>query len=255
MKIEKVEKLVTNLNEKIEYAIHIRNLKQALNYELILKKAHRVIRVNQKAWLKLYIDMNTKLRQKAKNNFPKDFSKLMNNAAFGKTIENVRKHRNIKLVTTERRRNYLALEPNYHTTKFFTEYLLAIEMRKTQILLNKPVYLGLSILDLSKTVMYEFWYDSVKPKYVENEKLCYINTGSLILHVKTDNIYKDISEDVETRFDTSNFEIDRLLPKGKNKKVIGLIKDELGRQIMKEFVGLRSKANSYLKYNNDAKKC
>ena len=99
--------------------------------------------------------MNTKLRQKAKNNFEKDFFKLMNNAVFGKTRENVRKHTNIQLLTTERRRNYLVSEPNFHTTKFFIENLLAIEMRKIQIILNKPVYLGLSILDLSKYVMYE----------------------------------------------------------------------------------------------------
>ena len=104
----------------------------------------------------------------------------MDNAVFGKTMENVRKHRNIKLVTTERRRNYLVSEPNYHATKFFTEDLLAIEMRKTQILMNKPLYLGLSILDLSKTVMYEFWYDYVKPKYGENEKPCYMDTNSFI---------------------------------------------------------------------------
>ena len=106
--------------------------------------------------------MNTKLRQKVKNNFEKDFFKLMNNAIFGKTIENVRKHRNIKLGTPERGRNYLVSEPNYHTTKFFTETLLAIEIRKTQIIINKHPYLGLSILDQSKTVMYEFWYDYVK---------------------------------------------------------------------------------------------
>ena len=152
----------------------------------------------------------------------------MNNAVFGKTMENVRKHRNIKLVTVERRINYLVAEPNYHTTKFFTENLLAIEMRKTQILMNKPVYLVLSILDLSKTVTYEFWYEYVKPKYGENAKLCYMDTDSFIVHVKTDDIYKDIAVDVETKFDTSNFEIDRPLPKGKNKKVIGLMKDELG---------------------------
>ena len=97
--------------------------------------------------------MNTKLRQKAKNNFEKDFFKLINNLVFGKTMENMRKRRNIKLVTTERRRNYLVSEPNYHTTKFFTENLLPIEMRKTQIAMNKPVYLGLPVLDLSKTVM------------------------------------------------------------------------------------------------------
>ena len=141
----------------------------------------------------------------------------MNNAAFGKTLENVRKQRNIKPIKTERRRHYLVSETNYHTKKSFTENLLAIEMTKTKILMNKPVYLGLSILDLSKTIMHEFWYNYVKPKYGENAKLCYIDTDSLIVHVKTDDIFKDIAEDVETRFDTSNFEIDRPLPKGKNK--------------------------------------
>ena len=125
MKIGKVEKPVANLHDKTEYIIHIRNLKQALNYGLIFKTVHRVIKFNQKAWLKPYIDMNTNLRQKTKNNFEKDFFKLMNNAVFGKTMENF-KHRNIKFVTTERRQNYLVSEPNYHTTKIFTENLLAI---------------------------------------------------------------------------------------------------------------------------------
>ena len=136
----------------------------------------------------------------------------MNNAVFGKTMENVRKHRNIILVATEKRRNYLVSEPNYHTTKFFTETLVAIEMRKTQILLNKPVYLGLSILDLSKT---EFCYDYVKPKYSENAKLCFMDTDSFIIHVKTGDTYIDIVEDVEIRFGTSNSELDRPLLKGK----------------------------------------
>ena len=217
MKIEKVEKLVTNLHDKSEYVIHIRKLKQAVNRRLILKKAHRVINFNQKTSIKPYIDMNTKLRQKAKTNSEKDFFKLMNNTVFGKNMENVREHRHIKLVTTERRRNYLLSESNYHTTKFFTENLLATEMRKTQILTNKPLYLDLSISDLSKTVMYEFWYDYVKPKYGENAKLCDMDTGSFIFHVKTENIYKNIPEDIETRFDTSNFELDRPLPIGKNK--------------------------------------
>ena len=130
MKIEKVEKLVANLHDKTEYVIHIRNLKQALNHGLVLKKVHRVIKFNQNAWLKPYIDMNTDLRKKAKNDFETDFLKLINNAVFGKTMENVRKHRAIKLVTTEERRNYLVSEPNYHTTKFFTEHLLAIEKKK-----------------------------------------------------------------------------------------------------------------------------
>ena len=113
--------------------------------------------------------------------------------------------------------------------------------------MNKLVYLGLSILYLSKTVMYEFWYDYTKPKYGENAKLSYIDRNSLIVHVKTDDIYKDVTEDFETRFDTSNNDVDRQLPKGKYKKVNGLMKDELGGQIMKAFFGLRAKTNSYLK--------
>ena len=122
--------MVANLLDKTEYVIHIRNLKQALNHGLVLKKVHEGIKFNQNAWLKPYIDMNTDLKQKTKNDFEKDFFKL-NNAVFRKTMENVRKHRDIKLVTTERRRDYFVSEPNYHTTKFFTETLLAIEMKKT----------------------------------------------------------------------------------------------------------------------------
>ena len=126
--------------------------------------------------------MNTKLRKKAKDDFEKDFSKLMNNSIFGKTMENVRKHRDIKLLTTERRRNYLLSAPNYHTTKFFAENLVAIEMRKSQILINKLAYLGLSILDLSKNVVYEFWYDHLKQKYVKMLNfVIWIQTTSLFM--------------------------------------------------------------------------
>ena len=126
MKIKQVEKLVTNLYDKTEYMIYIRNLKQILYLGLVLEKSHRVIKFNQNAWIKPYIE--------------KDFFKLMNNSVFVKTMENVRKHRNIRLVVTERRRNYLVSEPNYHTTKFIAENLLAIEIRKTLILMNKPIY-------------------------------------------------------------------------------------------------------------------
>ena len=125
-------------------------------------------------------------KKKAKNDFKKDFFKLMNYSIFGKTMENVRKHRDIKLVTTKKRRNYLVSEPNFHTTKLFSENLLAIEMKKTQILVNKPVYLGLSILELSKIVIYEFWYDYVKPKCGENAKLCYMDTDSFEVYIKTE---------------------------------------------------------------------
>ena len=144
MKIDKTQKAVCNLRDKKKYVVHISILKQALNHGLKLKKVHRVIEFNQEACLKKYIDMNTELRKKASNDFEKDFFKLMNNAVFGKTMENVRKHRDIKLVKTDHKRNKLVSEPNYHTMKL------------------KPIYLGLSILEISKIVMYEFWYDYMK---------------------------------------------------------------------------------------------
>ena len=159
-KLVKIKKLVCGIEDK-KNVVHIRALKQALNHGLKLKRVHKVIQFNQKVWLKPYIDMNTKLRKVAKNEFEKDFFKLMNNAVFGKTMENVRKHRDIKLVTTDKRRNQLASEPNYHTTKYFSENLMAIEMKKTKVKMNKPIYLGMSILDISKTLMYEFWYDYI----------------------------------------------------------------------------------------------
>ena len=189
--------------------------------------------------------MNTELRKQSKNYFEKDF-KLMNNSVFGKTMENVRKHRDIKLVTTDKRRNQLVSEPNYHTTKSFSENLLAIEMKKTKVKMIKPVYLDLPILEISKTLMYEFWYDYMKPTYGDNVKLCYMDTDSFIIHIKTEDFYKDIADDVEKRFDASNYEVNRPLPTGKNKKVIGLRKDELGGKIMTEFVALRPKTYSYL---------
>ena len=127
----------------------------------------------------------------------------MKNVVFGKTMENVRKQRNNNSVVTERRRNYLVSEPNYHTTKFFTENVLSIEMKKTEILMNKPVSFGLWKLDLSKTVMYSFWYDYVKPKYCKNVKCSFMDRDRFIVYVKANHIYKDIGEDIETRFGTN----------------------------------------------------
>ena len=156
-KLEKVEKLVCSIEDKEKYVIHIRALKQVLNHGLILKRVHRAIQFNQEAWLRPYTEMSPKLRKKAKNEFEKDFFKLMNNFIFGKTMENVRKHIDIKLVTTDEKRNKLVSEPNYHTTKRFSESLLAIEMKKSKVKMNKPIYLGMPILDISETLMYEFW--------------------------------------------------------------------------------------------------
>ena len=206
--------------------------------------------------------MNTELRKTAKNDFEKDFFKLRNNSVFEKTMENVRKHRDIKLVTTDKKRRKLVSEPNYHTMNYISENLSILEMKRTKVKMNKLVYLGLSILEISKLLMYEFWYDYMKPKYGDSVKLCYMDTDSFIMNIKTEDFHKDIANDVEKRFDTSNYEVDRSLPTGKNKKVIGLMKDELGGRIITEFVALRQKTYSYLTHDfkedkkaKETKKC
>ena len=206
--------------------------------------------------MKPYIGMNTKSRTEAKNDFEKDFFKPMNNSVFGKTMENVRKHSAIKLVKKDKRRNQLASEPTYHTPKYFSENVMAIEMKKTKVKMNKPIYLGMSILDISKTLMYEFWYDYIKPKYQDRAKLCYMDTDSFVIHIKTEDFYEDIPDDVEKWFDTSNYSKDdnKPLPLGWNMKVIGLFKEEFGGKIAKEFVGLRAKAWPYLMDDSEHKK-
>ena len=163
--------------------------------------------------------MNIKLRKEAKNDFEKDFFKLINNVVFGKTMENVRKHIDIKLVTTGTGRNQLASKPIYHTVKYFSESLMPIEMKKTKVKMNTLIYLGMSILDISKTLMYEFWYDYIKPKYQDRAKLCYMNTDSFVIYVKTKDFYEDIADDVKKWFDTSTYNEDdkRPLPIDENK--------------------------------------
>ena len=176
----------------------------------------------------------------------KIFFKLMNNSVFGKTMENIRKHKDIKLVPTDKKRSKLVSEPNYHTINLISEDLSIIEMKKTKVKMNKPIYLGLSILDISKILMYEFWHDYMKPKYGNGIKFCYMYMDSFIMNIKTNDFYDDITHDVENRFDTSNYEVNRPLPMGKNKKIIGLIKDELRGKRITEFVTLRPKTYSYL---------
>ena len=154
--INKCKELICSIEDKEKYVVHILALKLALNHGLKQKQVRRIIQFNQKAWLKPYIDMNTKLRKEAKNDFEKDFFKLMNNSVFGKTMENVRNYRDNKLVTTDKRRKQLVSEPNYYTHKKFSEHQMATEMKKTRVKMTKPTYLGLSVLDVSKTLMYEF---------------------------------------------------------------------------------------------------
>ena len=187
MKIDKCKKLVCNLQNKKKYAVHRKSLKQALNRGLKLKKIHRIIEFNQKAWLKPYINMNMELRKLAKDDFEKDLFKLMNNTVFGKTMENIRKHRDFKLVTTDKKRHKLVSEPNYHTMNYISEDLSIIEMNKTRVKMNKPIYSGLSILDISKILMNKFWYDYMKPKYGDNVKLCHMDTDSSVMNIKTED--------------------------------------------------------------------
>ena len=150
--------------------------------------------------------MNTKLRMQTENDFDKAFFKLANNAVFGKTMENVRNHRDIKIVTSEKRRSILVSEPNYHSTKYISEDMLIIEMRKVEVKMNKLIYLVQAILDISKILMYKFWYDYIKSKYGDNARLCCMDTDSFVIYIKTKDFYKDIADDVERWFDTSNYD-------------------------------------------------
>ena len=204
--------------------------------------------------MKEYIDFNTKLRTAAKIDFEKDFYKLMNNSVFEKMMENIRKHRNIKLVANREAYLKAVMKPNFKSGLLFGEKLMGCEMGKIKVVMNKPIYLGQVILDLSKIVMYEFHYDYMKQKYSEGLTLCHMDMDSLIYDIETDDFYKDIAEDVQDRFDTSDYNPDRPLPVGLN-KVIGLIKDEPGGEIMTEFVTLRPKMYDYKTGSAESKKC
>ena len=257
MGINGAEKLVPNLMDKKSYIIDIQALNQALQHRLRLDRIHQVIEFNQLPWLKTYIDFNTQLRMAATINFEKDFFKLMNNSVFGKTMENIRKHRNIKLVMTEEKYLCMVMKPKFKSGVLFGENLMGCEMGKIKVVMNKPVYLGQAILDLSKIITYEFHYDYMVPKYgLEKLKLCYMDTDSLVYDIKIEDFYEDITDDVPARFNTSGYCPNRPLPVGLNKKVIRLMKDELGGKIMTEFVALRPKVYSYKKLDGvEDKKC
>ena len=243
----KITKLIPNLKKKENYVIHYQNLQQALNHGLKLLKIHRVLSFDQSPWLKTYIDMNTAMRNKAKNKFEKDFFKLMNNAVFGKTMENVDKRVDVRLVThwenIGKRLGAEALiaKPHFKNRTIFSENLVAIQMQRQKVVYNKPIYAGFSILDISKTIMYDFLYGYIKPKYGNNATLLYTDTDSLILQITTENFYNDMRENLD-KFDTSNYSQDNQHNVPVNTSVLGRMKDEYAGKIVWEFYGTGAKA-------------
>ena len=244
-----VHKLIPTLNDKEKYILHYRNLQSYLSLGLKLKKIHRVLEFDQSPWLKQYIDFNTQKRTHAKNSFEKDFFKLMNNSVFGKTMENIRKRVDVRLVTSKEKLSKLASKPTYVSSKIFNENLVAVHKIKETLTMNRPAYIGMCILDLSKTLMYDFHYNYIKHKYGNKAKLLFTDTDSLTYEIETNDAYKDFFKD-KSKFDNSDYPENSPYFNKINKKVIGKFKDEAAGVAVVEFVGLRSKMYSYMKDND-----
>ncbi|XP_054260663.1 uncharacterized protein LOC128985297 [Macrosteles quadrilineatus] len=241
----KTKKLLTTLYEKEKYVLHYRNLKLYLSLGMRLKKIHRVIMFDQGPWLKSYIDLNTDMRTKAANDFEKDFFKLMNNSVFGKTMENIRNRVDIRLATQDRQVEKWVARPNFKSSTIFTENLAAIHMSKTTCYFNKPIYVGMSVLDISKTCLYDFHYNVLKRKYGDRVRVEYTDTDSLNVVIETNDVYEDVKSMIE-HFDTSDYKENNPYDMPRvNKKVLGKWKDELAGVVMRKFVGLRSKMYAY----------
>ena len=245
--VDGVEKLISHFKPRSHYVVHYRNLKQYLEMGMRLTAVYRGISFYESPWMKPYITKNTELRKTAANSFEKDFFKLMNNSVFGKTIENIRKRQNIILVDDRKKAVKLTTRPNFDRVTIFDRKLVAVHMKKTEVYFNKPVYVGQAILDLSKTLMFDFHYGYIRDKYNDRTELLFTDTDSLLYLIHTDDFYKDISHDIETKFDTSDYPPNHEsgILTGVNRKVIGMFKDEVaGRQIT-HFVGLRPKLYSF----------
>ena len=244
-----VHKLIPTLSNKEKYVLHYRNLQLYTDLGLKLTKIHRVLKFNQSPWLKQYIDFNTEKRTNAKNAFEKDFFKLMNNSVFGKTMENIRKRVDVRLVTDSKKLTKMTSKPTYVNHKIFNENLVAVHKIKETLTLNRPAYVGMCILDLSKTLMYDFHYNYITPKYGSRAKLLFTDTDSLTYEIETNDAYQDFWNDKD-KFDNSDYPEDSQYFDKTNKKVIGKFKDEAAGMPITEFVGLRSKMYSYMKDND-----
>ena len=200
MKIGGVDTLVVDLYYKKRYMIHIRALQQALDHGSVPERIHRTIEFKQSPWMKEYIAFNTKLRTAAKDDFEKDFYKLMNNAVFGKTMDNIHKHRNMKLINNETDYLRCVMKSNFEFGVLYGPNLMGCKMGKTILKMNKPIYIGQAILDLSKTIMYEFHLDYMLPKYARSTgeahgdriSLCYMDTDLFLYEIETEDFYEDI---------------------------------------------------------------
>ena len=258
MIVNGVEKLICHFKPRKNYVVHYRNLRQYLEMGMRLTAVHRGISFYQSSWMEPYIRKNTELRKVAANSFEKDFFKLMNNSVFGKTIENIRKRRNIILIDDRKKAVKLTSRPNFDRATIFDKNLIAVHMKKTEVYFNKPVYVGQAILDLSKTLMFDFHYNYIKKKYKNKAELMFTDTDSLLYQIHTDDFYKDISHDILAKFDTSDYPPNHKsgIPTGVNKKVIGMFKDEVaGRQIT-HFIGLRPKLYTFkIEDGSLTKKC
>ena len=247
---EKTNKLILNVMDKKKYVLHISALKFYLEHGLKLKKVHRVISFNQADFLKPYIDFNTEKRKNAKTEFEKDLFKLLNIAVYGKTLENVRNHNDFRLINTPERFQKLVNKPSYKHRHIINEDLVVVELEKAMVELDKPIYMGLSILDYSKIHMYSFYYDVLKPKYNDKIKLAYTDTDSFIIHVETDDIYTDFKL-INQHMDFSDYPKNHECYNASNKKVLGKMKDELNGKIMTHFIGLKPKSYCYKVYGED----
>ena len=247
IKIDKTEKLICSFLPKKNYVLHYKNLKQYLEEGMILKKVHRGLKFVQSPWMEPYIRKNTDLRKEAKNAFEKDFFKLMNNSVFGKTIENIRKRQSVEIMDDRKKALKLTSKPNFDRVTIFDEHLVAVHMKKTEVYFNKPIYVGQAILDLSKTLMFDFHYNYIRKKYDNKAELLFTDTDSLMYLVQTDDFYHDIKHIIRKKFDTSDYPENHPsgIKTGVNKKVIGKFKDEVGGKQITHFVGLRPKLYTF----------
>ena len=266
-------KLICSVENKTCYVLHYRNLQLYLNLGMKLKRIHRVLTFKQEAWMKDYIDYNTQQRAAATNTFEKDFFKLKNNASFGKTMENVRNRIKFEPVTTSERLMKLVSKPTFKRGTPLTEgddagtpiTVVGVELYQTKVQLDKPIFAGFTILELSKVLMYDFHYNTMKAKCNDRAKLLFTDTDSLMYHVETDDLCQDLKNDtglyqnisngtaetLMTRLDCSEYPRDHILYDAANKKTVGKFKDETHGDIITEFVGLRAKMYSFTTLNDD----